>query len=222
MNMGFCKRCGALANAGFIFCKNCGATLQPPVALTPSDSEASITGGSSKAKRITRRILEIITAAAFLVTVLYWPTTNTGRVYELAAVVVGLVGLKLLGKWPSLTRSKYNWLLFPIAFIVAYEAITWSIWVPLEVMANKAKTGVSFTPYWLLEVFRFAASRILGIVPLSYLCLDLAPPVRRWKAVLLGALTALATSLIDRFWWDQVQHVSHFVALFGIPMAQGA
>jgi len=43
----------------------------------------------------------MVTAAAFLLAVLYWPTTNTGRVYLATAAVVWFVGLKLLLKWPS-------------------------------------------------------------------------------------------------------------------------
>lgn len=51
--------------------------------------------------RIARRVLELITAAAFLLAILYWPTTNTGRLILMAAVVVWFVGLKFLFKWPS-------------------------------------------------------------------------------------------------------------------------
>jgi hypothetical protein len=56
---------------------------------------------SPKAKRIARRALELITAAAFLLAILYWPTTNTGHLILIAAVVVWFVGLKFLFKWPS-------------------------------------------------------------------------------------------------------------------------
>lgn len=56
---------------------------------------------SPKGKRLARRILELITAAAFLVVILYWPTTNTGRLILIAVGVVWLVGLKFLFKWPS-------------------------------------------------------------------------------------------------------------------------
>ncbi len=57
---------------------------------------------SPKAKRIARRVLELISAAAFLLAILYWPTTNTGRLILIAAVVVWFVGLKFLFKWPSI------------------------------------------------------------------------------------------------------------------------
>jgi hypothetical protein len=56
---------------------------------------------SPKAKRIARRVLEIITAAVFLLAILYWPTANTVRLILIAAVVVWFVGLKFLFKWPS-------------------------------------------------------------------------------------------------------------------------
>jgi hypothetical protein len=65
-----------------------------------ADQNPTSTGRSPK-QRIARRVLEIITAAAFLVAVLYWPTTNTGRVYLVMAAVVFFVGLKVLFKWPS-------------------------------------------------------------------------------------------------------------------------
>jgi hypothetical protein len=42
MNMGFCKQCAAPADAGLIFCKNCGATLQPPVPLTQSREQKTV------------------------------------------------------------------------------------------------------------------------------------------------------------------------------------
>jgi hypothetical protein len=57
--------------------------------------------GSSKAKRILRRVFEFVTAAILLLAILYWPTTNMGRLFLIAAVVVCLVGLKFLSKWPS-------------------------------------------------------------------------------------------------------------------------
>ena len=54
-------------------------------------------------KRPGRRIVELITAAAFLVTILaiLLPDSNTGRMILVAAAAVCLVGLKLLFKWPS-------------------------------------------------------------------------------------------------------------------------
>lgn len=42
MNMGFCKQCAAPAEAGLIFCKNCGATLRPPVPLTQSREQKTV------------------------------------------------------------------------------------------------------------------------------------------------------------------------------------
>jgi hypothetical protein len=53
---------------------------------------------SPKAKRIARRVLEIITAVVFLLAILYWPTANTVRLILIAAVVVWFVGLKFLFK----------------------------------------------------------------------------------------------------------------------------
>jgi len=52
-------------------------------------------------KRFARRILELITAAALLIAILYWPSTNTGRLILIATVVMSFVGLKFLFKWPS-------------------------------------------------------------------------------------------------------------------------
>jgi hypothetical protein len=38
----------------------------------------------------------------------------------------------------------------------------------------------------------------------------------------VGALTGLATSVLDRFWWDRVNNrLGFLVALFGIPMLSG-
>lgn len=52
-------------------------------------------------KSVARRILELFAAAAVLLVILYWPTTNTGRLILIAAGVVCLVALKFLIKWPS-------------------------------------------------------------------------------------------------------------------------
>jgi hypothetical protein len=41
---------------------------------------------SPKVKRLARRTAELITAAAILAVILYWPTTNTGR---LILIVLG-------------------------------------------------------------------------------------------------------------------------------------
>lgn len=56
---------------------------------------------TDKAKRFARRILELITAAAFLLAILYWPTTNSGRLILVATAAGWFVGLKFLFKWPS-------------------------------------------------------------------------------------------------------------------------
>lgn len=66
-----------------------------------ADQESNSILRTLKAKRAARRVLEIITAIAFLLVVLYWPRTNTGRLYLIAAVVVVFVGLSLLRKWSS-------------------------------------------------------------------------------------------------------------------------
>ena len=54
-----------------------------------------------KVKHIARRIFELITAAALLLAILYWPTTNTGRVILIGAGVLWFVGLIVLSKWSS-------------------------------------------------------------------------------------------------------------------------
>ena len=66
-----------------------------------TDPETSNEHRSPIVKRFARRILELITAAVFLIAILYWPSTNTGRLILIAAVVVWFVGLKFLFKWPS-------------------------------------------------------------------------------------------------------------------------
>jgi hypothetical protein len=69
-----------------------------------ADPESSNAQRSPNVKRCARRILELITAAAFLIailSILYSPTTNTGRLILVAAAVVWFVGLKFLFKWPS-------------------------------------------------------------------------------------------------------------------------
>lgn len=65
------------------------------------DVESSDAPRSRNVKRFARRILELITATAFLIAILYWPSTNTGRLILIAAAVVWFVGLKFLFKWPS-------------------------------------------------------------------------------------------------------------------------
>jgi uncharacterized membrane protein YqjE len=66
-----------------------------------TDQKSSSVLRTLKAKRVARRILEIITAITLLGVALYWPSTNTGRLYLVALVVVLFVGLSLLRKWPS-------------------------------------------------------------------------------------------------------------------------
>jgi hypothetical protein len=67
-----------------------------------TESESTDARRSPRSKRFARRVLEIITAAAFLLAIFYWPTTNTGRLILIAAGVVWLVGLRFLSKWPSI------------------------------------------------------------------------------------------------------------------------
>jgi hypothetical protein len=66
-----------------------------------TDRESSSTPRTRTGKRVVRRIFEIITAAALLLAIFYWPTTNAGRIYLFAVVLVALLGIKLLSKWPS-------------------------------------------------------------------------------------------------------------------------
>jgi hypothetical protein len=66
-----------------------------------ADPQASNAHRSPNVKRLARRLLELITAAAFLIAILYWPTTNTRRLILVAAAVVWFVGLNFLFKWPS-------------------------------------------------------------------------------------------------------------------------
>jgi hypothetical protein len=66
-----------------------------------ANPETSNANRSMSVKRFARRILELLTAAAFLIAIFYWPSTNTGRLILVAAAVVWLVGLKFLFKWPS-------------------------------------------------------------------------------------------------------------------------
>jgi hypothetical protein len=53
-------------------------------------------------RRFPRRALELITAAAFLIAIFYWPSTNIGRLILVAAAVAWFAGLKFLFKWPSI------------------------------------------------------------------------------------------------------------------------
>jgi len=65
------------------------------------DSDSAHARESLKAKRIARRVLELITAATFLLAALYWPTTNPRRLILIGAVLLYFIGLKFLSKWPS-------------------------------------------------------------------------------------------------------------------------
>jgi len=69
--------------------------------LEYEDPETSKNTEARIVKRFARRILELITAAAFLIAIFYWPSTNTGRLILVAAAVTWFVGLKFLFKWPS-------------------------------------------------------------------------------------------------------------------------
>jgi hypothetical protein len=65
------------------------------------DPQSSIPFRNSRVKRVARRVLEIITAIALVLAALYWPSTNAGRLYLVALVVVLFVGVSLFRKWPS-------------------------------------------------------------------------------------------------------------------------
>jgi hypothetical protein len=66
-----------------------------------AEQDSGGTFRQTKAGRITRRVVEFVTAAALLGAALYFPTTNTGRVYLGALAVVFFICLLLLRKWPS-------------------------------------------------------------------------------------------------------------------------
>jgi hypothetical protein len=100
--------------------------------------------------------------------------------------------------------------------------MTWLCWVPLSRAAALAQNGISFIAYWEGEVFGFAAIRILALVLLSPVLVAFAPPVSVWKALSVGALTGLATSVLDRFCFNWVNiRLSYFAAIFGIPILSG-
>jgi hypothetical protein len=66
-----------------------------------TDLESTDARRSPRAKRAARGILELITAAAFVLAILYWPSTNAGRLILVGIIVVWFIGLKFLFKWPS-------------------------------------------------------------------------------------------------------------------------
>jgi hypothetical protein len=44
----------------------------------------------------------MVTAAALLVAIFYWPHTNGGRIVLIAAAVIGFFCFSRLSKWPSI------------------------------------------------------------------------------------------------------------------------
>ncbi len=52
-------------------------------------------------KRVVRRVLELVVAAALLVIVFSQPTSHVGLRYFLASVVLLLLCLSFLKKWPT-------------------------------------------------------------------------------------------------------------------------
>jgi hypothetical protein len=66
-----------------------------------ADLELSSVNKTSKRTRIIRRVVELVTAAALLFIVLYWPRTHSGLLLLGAVAVIWFLGLRLLFKWPS-------------------------------------------------------------------------------------------------------------------------
>jgi len=116
-------------------------------------------------------------------------------------------------------RPRWNWLLFPVGFGIANEAITWILWVPLSRSAINAHN----VHYREGQVFAFAAIQLLSVVLLSLSWIAFAPPALRWQTSTIGAVTGVLTSFLDRFCWDWVNnHVGYLIiALFGIPLVSG-
>jgi hypothetical protein len=118
--------------------------------------------------------------------------------------------------------SRWNWLLLLVGFAVAYEAATWTVWVPLNHSVVIAQQGTTFVPYWEGQVFAFAAIRILAAELLSVICFVFPPSARGRQMFSVGALMGIATSVLDRFGFNWVNARAGFLgALFGIPMLSG-
>jgi hypothetical protein len=67
---------------------------------------------------------ELITAAALLLVILYWPTTNTGRLILIAAAVVWFVDLRFLFKWPSVLTTRRNRDSPSVSAILIFQQLT--------------------------------------------------------------------------------------------------
>jgi hypothetical protein len=124
-------------------------------------------------------------------------------------------------QWKGLEmgRPRWHWLLFPVGFGIANEAITWTLWVPL----SRSTINAQNVHYWEGQVFAFAAIRLLSVVLLSLSWIAFAPPALRWQTFTIGAVTGVVTSFVDRFCWDWVNnHAGYLVALFGIPLVSSS
>ena len=100
------------------------------------------------------------------------------------------------------TRSKWFRFQFPIMFAFVYEFLTWECWVPL-MRPQMEKNTTPKASLWELHVLLFGIElRVLLVLVLFALCLPFVPPVRRWEALFVGALTGALTSVFDYRYWN--------------------
>jgi hypothetical protein len=96
-------------------------------------------------------------------------------------------------------RSRWNWILLPVGFTIAY-ALTWSATsLPLHrAWTGSQKRGDFFSMhvYWVGEVSAYFAIQIFSSIILAVIC-SVAVPTARRKALIIGGLTGVATALLD-------------------------
>jgi hypothetical protein len=115
----------------------------------------------------------------------------------------------------NLTPSRWNWLLFPFPFAIAYEMLTWVCWAPLASRWTHAQD----LPFLEGQLIAFAGFRIGAVFSLALLCFAFLPRTRWRQTIVVAAIAGAVASTLDRFCWGWFNsHGGFLAALFGIPV----
>jgi hypothetical protein len=114
--------------------------------------------------------------------------------------------------------SKWNWLLFPFPFALAYALLTGACWVPLATRTMPS----NYVPYFSGQLFAFAVFRIGAVLSLALVSFAFLPQVRCRETIAVAAIAGVLTSALDRFCWGWFNnHGGFYAALFGTPVLAG-
>jgi hypothetical protein len=118
-------------------------------------------------------------------------------------------------------RSKWYLFNFPPAFIFTYYVLFVRVWDSATDNYLKTRPPTPDVPEGIGMVIFAVEMRAILIVVLFVLCLPFIPAVRRWEPGVVGALSAVFTSVLDFEFWkfglNRFNVPEYYLAAIGFP-----